>query len=656
MSKSTLFNYSVRALAITAAIYGQSAFANASGFATSNGGTTGGAGGDIVYATTGTQIHQALCNRASSDTPIIIHVEGTINHGNTSKVSGDSCNTGPDLIELKEISNVSIIGVGSGALFDQLGIHIRSSSNIIIQNVHVRNVKKSGSPISNGGDAIGMESNVSNVWVDHVTLEASGGESSGYDALFDMKSNTKYVTLSYSILRNSGRGGLVGSSDSDENNGPVTFHHNYYENINSRTPLLRHATAHAYNNYYSGLVSSGMNPRIGGKMRAENNYFKDSKDPLGTFYTNDMGYWQVSGNIWDNIDWSQQESKLHPAGPNPTSTTTINIPYSYQLDNAQCIPSIIAATAGANKGLQTSNGQCGTTTPTDPTPTPEPTPEPTPAGENLALNAGVDGSSKASGSSYGNVNDGDTSTYWSPSSTTGSINIKNLNTTINAVRVIETAATKGQITAWSLVNYDTGVTLANGGAVPDVISFSNTNLSKVSFVVHSANGVPQIAEFEVYNGYSDGANGNVTNTLLNGTYRITPKHSGASLDVANCDTADGANIRQWSWLNNNCQKFNITTVDGVWHRISPANAPAKGLEVYTHSTTAGENINLWTYTGSYNQQFRFQSAGSGKWRIINRNSELCLDVDGSKTSDDANILQWTCLAGAENQMFELTRQ
>ena len=73
-------------------------------------------------------------------------------------------------------------------------------------------MKKSGSPTSNGGDAIGMESSVHNVWVDHATLIASGGEDAGYDGLFDMKADTKYVTLSYSILKNSGRGGLVGSS------------------------------------------------------------------------------------------------------------------------------------------------------------------------------------------------------------------------------------------------------------------------------------------------------------------------------------------------------------------------------------------------------------------------------------------------------------
>ncbi len=212
------------------------AASGATGYATQNGGTTGGAGGQTVRATTGTQIHQALCGRASSSTPITIQVEGTINHGNTTKVSGDSCSTAADKIELKQISNVTIVGVGGGAVFDQLGIHIRESSNIIIQNVTVRNVKKSGSPTSNGGDAIGMESGVRNVWVDHTTLEASGGESEGYDGLFDMKDDTQYVTLSYSTLRNSGRGGLIGSSESDRSNGYVTFHHNLYENIDSRAP------------------------------------------------------------------------------------------------------------------------------------------------------------------------------------------------------------------------------------------------------------------------------------------------------------------------------------------------------------------------------------------------------------------------------------
>ncbi|MFF5177830.1 polysaccharide lyase family 1 protein [Micromonospora sp. NPDC000316] len=486
------------------------AVGSATGYATQNGGTTGGAGGQTVRATTGTAIHAALCGRASSSTPITIEVSGTINHGNTSKVSGSSCNTAAGVIELKQISNVTIIGVGS-AVFDQLGIHIRDSSNIIIQNVTVRNVKKSGSPTSNGGDAIGMESTVRNVWVDHVTLEASGGESEGYDGLFDMKDNTQYVTLSYSILRNSGRGGLVGSSESDLSNGFITYHHNLYENIDSRTPLLRGGTAHIYNNHYVSLRESGINSRAGAKARVDNNYFQNSKDVLGTFYTNERGYWQVSGNIFDNVTWSSAGSENYPAGPNPTSNTTVSIPYSYSLDGASCVPNIVRQTVGANTGLKVSNGSCTPQTPSPTTPapttpapttpaptTPPPTTPPPSGGTNLSLGAGADGSSKASGTSYGNVRDGSLGTYWSPAGSTGTISIKwGSATRVSRVVIREPSGTSGSIGSWQLVNNDTGAVLASGSGAGS-ISFAATTLTKINFKINSSGGTPRVGEFETY--------------------------------------------------------------------------------------------------------------------------------------------------------------
>ncbi len=470
---------------------------SATGYATQNGGTTGGAGGQTVRATTGTQIHEALCNRPSTSTPITIQVEGTINHGNTSKVSGTGCDTADGVIELKKISNVTIVGTGGGALFDQVGIHIRESSNIIIQNVTVRNVKKSGSPTSNGGDAIGMEANVRNVWVDHVTLEASGGESEGYDGLFDMKNNTQYVTLSYSILRNSGRGGLIGSSESDLSNGYVTFHHNLYENIDSRAPLLRGGTAHMYNNHYVRLNSSGINSRAGARAKVENNYFKDSKDVLGTFYTNERGYWQVGGNVFDNVTWSSQGDKNYPAGPNPRSTTSVSVPYSYGLDDAGCVPGVVQQTAGAGKGNRVSDGNCRAEDPTDPDPT-DPDPTDPPSGTNLSIGAGADGSSKASGTSYGNAVDGDMGTYWSPSGSTGRISVKwGSNTTVSAINIREAAGAGGNIGSWRVVDHDTGAVLATGSGA-GAITFAPTTLRKVNFEITSSNGTPRVAEFETY--------------------------------------------------------------------------------------------------------------------------------------------------------------
>jgi arabinan endo-1,5-alpha-L-arabinosidase len=146
------------------------------------------------------------------------------------------------------------------------------------------------------------------------------------------------------------------------------------------------------------------------------------------------------------------------------------------------------------------------------------------------------------------------------------------------------------------------------------------------------------------------------NARINGTYRITPVHSGKSLDVENCAIANGTNLRQWSWINNSCQKFIVTRVDDVWHRISPANASDKAFDVNSFSTADGANLMLWTYAGGHNQQFRFQSAGSGRYRIINRNSEKCLDIAGASTADGANLYQWQCVANSTNQMFTLQAQ
>ncbi|MBN1309315.1 MAG: hypothetical protein JXA18_15430, partial [Chitinispirillaceae bacterium] len=94
----------------------------------------------------------------------------------------------------------------------------------------------------------------------------------------------------------------------------------------------------------------------------ENNFIENAKDPLGTFYTEDMGFWDVSGNIWaETVTWCTEDDEHHPAGPDPTSTTSINIPYNYSPDNAACVPQIVAKTAGAGKNLAKSDGVCDLT-------------------------------------------------------------------------------------------------------------------------------------------------------------------------------------------------------------------------------------------------------------------------------------------------------
>jgi len=320
--------------------------------------TTGGTGGSVVTASTGAQINAALCARASVSTPIIIRVNGTINHGNTTKASG-SCDTTATEIQFKGVSNVTLVGVGSSGVLDQIGVHVRNSSNIVIRNLWIRNVKKSGSPLSNGGDAIGMETTVNNVWIDHNTLEASGGESDGYDSLLDMKAGVTNVTVSYNHYRNSSRAGLIGSSDSDSANTNITFHHNWYENIEQRTPLLRHGLVHTYNNYWSNLSNSdmihGINSRMGGRILVEGNYFKNSNNPLiASDDSPQAGCWQTRSNTLDSISYDRSVGNgalVVPviSGGQFDSTCTVTVPYSYTLESSSSMPTVIPANSGHGK-------------------------------------------------------------------------------------------------------------------------------------------------------------------------------------------------------------------------------------------------------------------------------------------------------------------
>ncbi|MBO4206465.1 pectate lyase, partial [Micromonospora echinofusca] len=130
-----------------------------------------------------------------------------------------------------------------------------------------------------------------------------------------------------------------------------------------------------------------------------------------------------------------------------------------------------------------------------------PTPTPTstqPSGTNLSIGAGSDGSSKADGTSYGNVRDGNMSTYWAPSGSTGSISIKwGSVTAVSKVNIRPAAGSEGAIGSWQLINHDTGAVLASGSGA-GVISFARTSLTKITFRINSSTGTPKVAEFETY--------------------------------------------------------------------------------------------------------------------------------------------------------------
>lgn len=136
-----------------------------------------------------------------------------------------------------------------------------------------------------------------------------------------------------------------------------------------------------------------------------------------------------------------------------------------------------------------------------------------------------------------------------------------------------------------------------------------------------------------------------------GTYRITPRHSGKAIDVSNCNSANGTNIQQWSWLDNICQRFIMTDVGGGSWRITPAVATGSAVDLTNCSGSNSANIEIWSWLNNNCQKWQLVDVGGGYYQIRSVASGKCLDVSGRSTSDGANIIQYTCNTSSTNQQF-----
>ena len=86
----------------------------------------------------------------------------------------------------------------------------------------------------------------------------------------------------------------------------------------------------------------------------------------------------------------------------------------------------------------------------------------------------------------------------------------------------------------------------------------------------------------------------------------------------------------------------MQATDSGYYRVVNRNAPSLVWDVTNVSTSPGALIQLWSYGGGHNQQWQPQSLGNGFYRMVNRNSGLCLDVPSASTANGVQLQQWTC--------------
>lgn len=266
--------------------------------------TTGGDGGEVVTATTYSQ----LKSYAESSAKYVIKVSGTIENG----ADGGS---------IKVRSNKTIIGEGNSAFLFGVGLTIGGYNNIIIRNIKfsmtgvtTRTDKSEvysstgdeGRPqiLTNGGDCIGIQNTSYNIWIDHCEFFSEDPSVQTnqdlYDGLVDVKNTSHNITISWNYFHHHHKTHLIGSSESDYSDRKITFHHNYYYKCKDRIPLYRGGTGHFLNNYLLDCPN-GVNTRINACVYVEKNHFENVTS--GTIYSKSstiVGYASDVDNLFTN--------------------------------------------------------------------------------------------------------------------------------------------------------------------------------------------------------------------------------------------------------------------------------------------------------------------------------------------------------------------
>ena len=288
----------------------------ADGWASMNGDTTGGAGGTTVTVSNATDFKTYV---ESTDT-YIVQVSGTID---LNSIGG----------RVRIRSNKTIKGVDppNATIIGELGFKF-GSSNVIIEGLNITN------PAYAYGDGISVKEDINNVFITKCTVYDC------FDGCIDITRRSDWVTVSWCKFYYTSDTGhnfvhVIGTGDSaDLGKLNVTFHHNWWYTLcKQRMPRVDYASVHVYNNYYdcpgndyaTGLFNYA-------EVLIENNYYDSIDDP----------YYIISGNgkieAYDNV-FVNCTGQIHDG-----DDTVFTPPYSYMLNDANDVPDIVQAYAGAD--------------------------------------------------------------------------------------------------------------------------------------------------------------------------------------------------------------------------------------------------------------------------------------------------------------------
>ena len=200
--------------------------------------------------------------------------------------------------------NITIEGIGDDATIKGFGFLVRNAKSVEFRNFGI---------IRCMDDGISLDTDNSNIWIHNIDMfygkHGSGDHAKG-DGAIDVKSDSKYVTVSYCRYWDTGKSNMFGMKNES---GPnyISYHHNWFDHSDSRHPRVRTMTVHVYNNFFDNVAKYGVGATTGASVFVENNYFLKTKKPIlssrqgtdaqgdGTFSGENGGMIKAYGNYFD---------------------------------------------------------------------------------------------------------------------------------------------------------------------------------------------------------------------------------------------------------------------------------------------------------------------------------------------------------------------
>jgi len=269
------------------------------GWATQNGGVTGGGAATPTVVTTYTALRTAI----TSSSVKVIHISGVITIPASGRINLQD-QTGKTIFGLPGARLVSadLTAGGSGI------IYMKRCTNIIMRNIVFEGP---GAFDEDGNDNLTIE-NSTRVWVDHCEFQ------DGMDGNLDIKSAADFVSVTWcKFIYNKppiagGSGGsndhrfsnLLGSSDDateDRTKLNVTFQYCWWaQGCRARMPRVRFGKVHVVNNYFNSTAAAQcVQAGLEANLLVESNVFENVRVPVDRMANNYTAL-TVQNNIFTN--------------------------------------------------------------------------------------------------------------------------------------------------------------------------------------------------------------------------------------------------------------------------------------------------------------------------------------------------------------------